>query len=80
MHSMAKDKYNFIRADQLRKQEEGLSLMDDDNLPILPQWNDELTLPPSFEADQESVQDDKRLKEYSIKDDLPVNDVKENDE
>ena len=37
MHSMAKDKYNFIRADQLRKQEEGLSLMDDDNLPILPQ-------------------------------------------
>jgi general secretion pathway protein D len=80
MHSMAKDKYNFIRADQLRKQEEGLSLMDDDNLPILPQWNDELTLPPSFEAYQESVQDDKRLKEYSIKDDLPVNDVKENDE
>ncbi|WP_159822046.1 type II secretion system secretin GspD [Colwellia sp. 20A7] len=80
MHSMAKEKYNFIRADQLRKQEEGLSLMDDDNLPLLPQWSDELTLPPSFEAYQESVQDDKRLKEYSIKDDLPVNDVKENDE
>jgi general secretion pathway protein D len=80
MHSMAKEKYNFIRADQLRKQEEGLSLMDDDNLPILPQWNDALTLPPSFEAYQESVQDDKRLKEYSVKDDLPVNDVKENDE
>jgi len=80
MHSMAKDKYNFIRADQLRKQEEGLSLMDDDNLPILPQWNDELTLPPSFEAYQESLQEDKRSKEYSVKDDLPVNAVKENDE
>jgi general secretion pathway protein D len=80
MHSMAKDKYNFIRADQLRKQEEGLSLMDDDNLPILPQWNDDLTLPPSFEAYQESLQEDKRSKEYSVKDDLPVNAVKENDE
>ncbi|MBU2924880.1 type II secretion system secretin GspD [Colwellia sp. C2M11] len=80
MHNMAKDKYNFIRADQLRKQEEGLSLMDDDNLPILPKWNDALALPPSFEAYQESVQDDKRLKAYSVKDDLPVNDVNENDE
>lgn len=59
MNSMAKSKYNFIRADQLRKQEEGLSLMNDDALPILPQWNDKLTLPPSFEAYQESVQDDK---------------------
>jgi general secretion pathway protein D len=62
MHNMAKEKYNFIRADQLRKQEEGLSLMNDDNLPILPQWNDQLALPPSFEKYQESLQDDKRLK------------------
>jgi len=63
MNSMAKDKYNYIRADQLRKQEEGLSLMNDDNLPILPKWNDELSLPPSFEAYQESLQEDKLSKE-----------------
>ena len=63
MHTMAKDKYNFMRADQLRKQEEGLSLMRDDKLPILPQWNDTLALPPSFEEYQESVQEDKEGKE-----------------
>ena len=63
MHSMAKGKYNYIRADQLRKQEEGLSLMRDENLPILPQWNDQLALPPSFEAYQESLQKDKEAKE-----------------
>ena len=49
MNTMAKDKYNFIRADQLRKQEEGLSLMKSDNLPLLPHWNDALALPPSFD-------------------------------
>jgi len=65
MNSMAKEKYNFIRADQLRKQEEGLSLMSNKNLPILPEWNDELTLPPSFDDYQESVQKDKLIKESS---------------
>ena len=49
MNTMAKEKYNFIRVDQLRKQEEGLSLMKNENLPLLPQWNDALTLPPSFD-------------------------------
>lgn len=54
MNTMAKEKYNFIRADELRKQEEGLSLMSDDVLPILPEWNDDLSLPPSFDDYQES--------------------------
>ena len=49
MRDMSKEKYNYIRADEIRKQEEGLSLMKDENLPILPKWNDELTLPPSFD-------------------------------
>ena len=55
MDNMAKEKYNFIRAEQLRKQEEGLSLMSDENLPILPQWNDKLVLPPTFDDYQESI-------------------------
>ena len=59
MNSMAKEKYNFIRADQIRKQEEGLSLMSDENLPILPQWSDKLVLPPSFKEYQESIQVEK---------------------
>jgi len=56
MNDMARNKYNFIRADQLRKQEEGLSLMRDEKLPVLPEWNDKLTLPPSFEEYQKSIQ------------------------
>jgi len=49
LRDMSKEKYNYIRADEIRKQEEGLSLMKNENLPILPKWNDELTLPPSFD-------------------------------
>ncbi len=60
MHSMAKEKYNFIRADQLRKQEEGLSLMSSDVLPILPEWSDKLTLPPSFEEYQNGIEKEKQ--------------------
>lgn len=47
--SISSRKYNYMRAYQLNKQEEGLSLMDDANLPLLPKWNDELSLPPSFD-------------------------------
>lgn len=49
MDKISKEKYNYIRADELRKQEEGLELMDDSKLPLLPKWNDELELPPSFD-------------------------------
>ena len=59
MKGMAQEKYNFIRADQLRKQEEGLSLMSDESLPILPQWNDKLVLPPSFDEYQQSIKKEK---------------------
>lgn len=59
MNDMAKEKYNFIRADQMRKQEEGLSLMSNKNLPILPKWNDDLTLPPSFDEYQNNLQQEK---------------------
>jgi len=59
MNAMAKEKYNFIRADQLRKQEEGLALMRDENLPILPEWTDKLELPPSFKEYQDSIKKEK---------------------
>ncbi|MCW8864728.1 MAG: type II secretion system secretin GspD [Colwellia sp.] len=62
MNTMAKEKYNFIRADELRKQEEGLSLMSSDVLPILPEWNDDLSLPPSFDDYQKSKAEDKDTK------------------
>jgi general secretion pathway protein D len=48
MDSISSRKYNYMRAYQVNKQEEGLSLMEDAKLPILPQWEDKLALPPSF--------------------------------
>ncbi len=48
MAELTKEKYNYIRADELLRQEAGLTLLDDDDLPLLPEWNDDLTLPPSF--------------------------------
>jgi len=49
MNEISKDKYNYIRATEIRKQEEGLSLMSDEKMPLLPEWNDQLALPPSFD-------------------------------
>lgn len=49
MNEMTKQKYNYIRADEIRKQELGLSLLDDSKMPLLPEWNEELQLPPSFD-------------------------------
>ncbi|MBU2891740.1 type II secretion system secretin GspD [Colwellia sp. D2M02] len=56
MRDISENKYNYIRADQIRKHEEGLSLMSDENMPILPQWQDELTLPPSFKEYQDDIE------------------------
>ncbi len=57
MTEISESKYNYIRADQIRKHEEGLSLMSNENMPILPQWQDNLTLPPSFEEYQKQLEE-----------------------
>ncbi|MFB1000325.1 MAG: type II secretion system secretin GspD, partial [Colwellia sp.] len=59
MNDISKEKYNYIRATELRKQEEGLSLMSDEKMPLLPEWNDQLALPPSF---------DEYMKETNVRD------------
>ena len=59
MTEISESKYNFIRADQIRKHEEGLSLMSNEHMPILPQWQDNLALPPSFEEYQNKLEADK---------------------
>jgi len=81
MSELSESKYNYIRADQISKQEAGLSLMDDKKLPILPEWNDDLALPPSFKDYQESVQEEKLTEESSSKESsLHENSSKENNE
>jgi len=42
-------KYNYIRGEQLQRQEEGVSLMPNTLTPVIPEWNGPLTLPPGFE-------------------------------
>ncbi|SEL57467.1 general secretion pathway protein D [Colwellia chukchiensis] len=49
MNDLSKEKYNFIRALEIEKKAAGLELMSDEKLPILPKWNDQLSLPPTFD-------------------------------
>jgi len=63
MDEVTKNKYNYIRADELRKQELGLSLLDDEKLPLLPEWNENLALPPSFDEYMEDKDKDKAKQE-----------------
>jgi general secretion pathway protein D len=54
-------KYNYIRAQQLKRQSEGVPLMPFTEGPALPEWNDAMTLPPSF--DEYLLDKEKKAKE-----------------
>ncbi|MDA0130348.1 type II secretion system secretin GspD [Vibrio sp. MarTm2] len=43
-------KYNFIRAEQLYKADQGLKLMDDSNIPVLPKYGDDIRHPAEIQA------------------------------
>ncbi|WP_205663235.1 type II secretion system secretin GspD [Alteromonas facilis] len=49
MNEISHRKYNFIRAQQLQRQSEGVPLMPLTKGPLIPEWNDALTLPPSYD-------------------------------
>ncbi len=59
MNDLSKEKYNYIRAQEMASREAGLELMDNEKLPILPEWNDQLSLPPSFEEHMKKVENEK---------------------
>lgn len=42
-------KYNYMRAQQIKEDEDGIELMPMTDQPVLEEWNDDLSLPPSFE-------------------------------
>ncbi len=56
MNALSERKYRAIRKDELRQRDLGLSLMNDNKIPLLPKWNDELTLPPSFDEYKQKLQ------------------------
>jgi general secretion pathway protein D len=49
MNKISHKKYQYIRAQQLKRQADGIPLMPNTEGPTLPDWDDKLSLPPSFE-------------------------------
>ena len=49
MNKISHQKYQYIRAQQLKRQSQGIPLMPFTNAPALPEWNDQLSLPPSYD-------------------------------
>jgi len=49
MNSISQKKYQYIRAEQLKRQSQGIPLMPFTEGPSLPEWDDSLSLPPSYE-------------------------------
>jgi general secretion pathway protein D len=49
MNKISHRKYNYIRAQQLDRQADGIPLMPGAQGPSIPNWDDALVLPPSFE-------------------------------
>lgn len=49
MNDISQKKYQYIRAEQLKRQSQGIPLMPFTEGPALPEWNEKLSLPPSYE-------------------------------
>ena len=49
INQISHGKYNFMRAQQLQRQAEGVNLMPMTDTPVLPAWTEALDLPPSYE-------------------------------
>lgn len=48
LNQLSHSKYNYIRAEQLKRRADGVPLSPKAKTPVLPAWDDALTLPPSF--------------------------------
>ncbi|WP_333606962.1 type II secretion system secretin GspD [Arsukibacterium sp.] len=49
INGISMQKYNYIRAEQIKRDEEGIRLMPLSRQAVLPEWDDSLILPPTFE-------------------------------
>lgn len=59
LKSLSKDKYNFIREQQIAKRNDGVDLFSDDVLPVLPEWEKQISgiVKLRQRAQQESAND-----------------------
>lgn len=53
--ALSSEKYSYIRASQLASREEGVRLMSDDVVPLLPEMEDFLELPPPYGEETEET-------------------------
>ncbi|QTL36814.1 MULTISPECIES: type II secretion system secretin GspD [Pseudoalteromonas] len=61
MNELSHAKYKFIRGEQSKQREDGIDLMPLEDAPILPQWDDAMVLPPTYEeflSEQNEKKDD----------------------
>ena len=56
--AFANEKYNYIRAEQAAIRERGVSLIDDERSPMLPQMSEMLKLPPPYEETAPQTMDE----------------------
>ena len=49
MNQLSHGKYNFIRGEQVKRKDDGINLMPNETPPVLPEWNDALVLPPTYQ-------------------------------
>ncbi len=49
MTKLSHGKYNYIRTEQEKQQAEGIDLMPSEDTAVLPEWNDTLVIPPTYE-------------------------------
>jgi len=52
LNSLSSNKYNYMRAQQLDWKQRGISLMPATDPNVMPEWNNTLALPPSFDETQ----------------------------
>lgn len=58
LSGISKTKYNHIRAEQLKREQAGIRLMPNTEQVVLPEWDDSLTLPPTFDQYMNKPQPD----------------------
>ncbi|MGD8926409.1 MAG: type II secretion system secretin GspD [Thioalkalispiraceae bacterium] len=56
MRALTTEKYNFLRSKQLKMKEDGLRLMNDDEVPVLQEMSDFLKLPPPYEESAQRLE------------------------
>lgn len=56
MLSLTSEKYNYMRAKQATMKEEGLRLIGDEEIPVLPDMKDFLQLPPPYEESAQRME------------------------